>query len=675
MRALASFLIVLGLVGAAQAAPGALDTTFSGDGRIVENGLVPSHASAVAIQPDGRIVAVGSTGTDFAVLRYHRNGTADTSFGGNGLVVTPFGSSASDDAARAVAIQTDGRIVVAGSVGSTTNRRVGVVRYLANGTRDTTFGDNGRVTMDFGPDGGGAAGMAIQADGKIVLVGSTGSDFAIARLNVDGTLDTSFGAPFFAGIATQDLNGFSQDSATAVAILADGSFVVAGTSTFEGRRVFAFIRVTAGGFPQLVGPGGAGNEARHTSFGVSTDATVTAMAVQPDGKIVLVGDRTLTGGGGSVPIFRDTHMAIARYNADGAMDNTFGVDGLGVIRPFSGTSVGVPDSFGRAVAIQLDGKIVVVGQAEPATGFVSSLTVVRLNANGALDPTFGGDGRIVTDFGGGTNSSGLAVAVQPSDGRLVVAGVAGDRVALARYHAMTCNNADVTILGTNGPDTITGTERPDVIHGLAGNDTINGAGGNDIICGGDGDDVLNGGPGDDTIIAGPGRDILNGGAPLTIGNAGTDTCVGSNLLTITDPVDTFISCETINVGRAGVSGEWLAIEQHCNRSAQNPHCRLRGSLRVFNPGTETTAVSSVVAFFLSADDVWDEGDVFLGTEDVGALDTLAEEIVDLHLKLPDGADASGLRVIAVVDFFDSVSERNEANNVAVSPAVFSRRDR
>ena len=660
MRALASFLMVLGIVGAAQAAPGDLDTSFSGDGKIVETGLTPSHVAAVAIQPDGKIVAVGSAGTDFAVLRYNRNGTPDASFGTNGLALTSFGTS-SDDAATSVAIQGDGRIVVAGGVGSTSNRRIGVVRYLTNGARDTAFGVGGRVTMDVGAASGGP-GMAIQTDGRIVLVGTTGADGAIARLNVDGTLDTTFGAPFAAGIAAVSLGG-APFVAKAVAILPDGRFVVAGTAVAGGRRVFAWARLTPGVLQEFF---------VQTPFGDQAD--VSAMAVQPDGKIVLVGNRTIRGGGGAVPIITETSMAVVRYHPGGALDTGFGAGGFRDVT-VSGSFDG-PDSSARAVALQLDGKIVVVGQADPTVGFISTFRVVRLNANnGSLDPTFGGDGRVVTDFGGNVNSSANAVAVQPSDGRLVVAGSSGNRIALARYHAMTCNNLNVTILGTNGPDTITGTEKADVIHGLAGNDTINGAGGDDTICGGDGDDILNGGPGNDTLIAGFGRDVLNGGAPGTIGPAGTDTCLGSNVLAIADPPDTFISCETINTGGAGVSGEWIAIEQHCNRSARNPHCRLRGSLRVFNPGTETSAVSSVVAFFLSEDDVWDEGDAFLGTENVRSLDALAEQIVELQLKLPDGADAAGFRVIAVVDFFDSVSERNEANNVAVSPAVFSRRDR
>ena len=232
-------------------------------------------------------------------------------------------------------------------------------------------------------------------------------------------------------------------------------------------------------------------------------------------------------------------------------------------------------------------------------------------------------------------------------------------MALARYHAFTCNGLNVTILGTNGPDLITGTLKPDIIHGLGGPDFIDGSSGNDTICGGDGNDTLIGGAGDDTLIAGSGADTLNG-------NDGTDVCTGSALL-ITDPLDTFNSCETINTGRAGVSGEWLAVEELCNRSEQNPQCRLLGTLRVFNPGAETTAVPSAVAFYLSEDQIWDENDSFLAIERAPALDVGGEAIARLNLKLPEGASVAGAFIIAVVDFYDDVSERNEANNIAVSP--------
>ena len=658
---LASFILFVGVVTAAHAAPGDLDTSFSGDGKIVETALASSFANAVAIQADGKIVVAGSLGGDFLVARYNTNGTLDTTFSGGGMVATDFGGSGTDSA-FAVAIQSDGKIVVAGNAGLSNNARVGVARYNANGTLDNTFSGDGRFTMDFvGTAGGAAQGLAIQADGKIVIVGSSGSDFAIARLNSNGTLDTTFGPQPSTGIITKDF-GSSNEGATAVAILPDGRIVVAGSTVVGGREVFAWDYFSSTGFPQFVGPetdstGAPINGAKHTNFGGGVDASPTSIAIQADGKVVLVGDAIFTSG---IPGAVDRFMAIARYNVDGTMDTTFSSVGL------RGVDFGdAISSFASGVAVQADGKIVVVGHV--TDNLNNKFAVARFHTDGSLDSTFSGDGLLTTDFGAATNDAADAVAIQRSDGRIVVAGSAGSRLALARYHAFTCNGLNVTILGTNDPNVITGTLKPDVIHGLGGNDFIDGSGGDDTICGGDGNETLFGGTGNDTLVGGLGADSLSG-------NEGTDVCIGSQLL-ITDPPDTFNSCETINTGRAGVSGEWLEVDEHCNGSAKNPHCRLRGTLRVFNPGAETTAVPSAVAFFLSEDQIWDENDSFLAIEQVPPLAVGGEVTVRLNLKLPEGVSVAGAFIIAVVDFYDDVSERNEENNIAVSPPVSSRHDR
>jgi len=663
LRTTALFFLVFGIASSAHAAAGDLDTTFSG-GKIVESALASSFANAVAIQADGKIVVVGSSAGDFVVARYNRSGTLDTTFSGDGLLVTDFGGSGSDSA-HAVAIQSDGRIVVAGLAGLANNARVGIARYNPNGTLDNTFSGDGTLTFDFvGTAGGAARGLALQTDGKIIVVGSSGTDFAVARINSDGTLDTTYGSSPSTGIITRDFGG-SNDGATAIALLPDGRIVVAGSTTVAGRSVFAFDYFSTTGFPQFVGPefdatGAPINGAKHTSFGGGVDAAPTGVAVQADGKVVLVGDFTLTSG---IPGTVDTNMAIARYNVDGTMDTTFDGDGR------RGVDFG-DFSFASGVAVQADGKIVVVGHVQPFVGGFpdNNFAVVRFNTNGSLDPTFSGDGRLTTDFSTATGDFAEAVAIQKSDGRIVVVGSSGSRIALARYHGFACNGANVTILGTNGPDLINGTEKPDVIHGLGGNDSIDGRGGNDTLCGGDGSDTLIGGTGNNTLIAGIGSDILRGGD----GNA--DVCIGSNLF-FTDPVDTFVGCETINSGTAGVSGEWREAEELCNRSQKHSQCRLLGTVRVFNPGNETTAVASEVAFFLSADDVLDEDDVFLTTEHVPTLAVGEDTLVKLNLKLGDGADVAGLFLIASVDFYDDVSERNEANNVAVSPAIVSGSDR
>src|SRR6185503_2952490 len=159
---------------------------------------------SVAIQTDGKIVVVGGTcsgvgtfgctGFSFAVVRYNPDGSLDTSFNGKGIVSTPVGNA--DSGASDLAIQADGKIVVAGTSGifrsgSSGNGSFAIVRYNADGSLDTSFNSSGKVITPVG----GAGSVALQADGKIVATGSTGnlssSNFVTVRYNPDGSLDTS----------------------------------------------------------------------------------------------------------------------------------------------------------------------------------------------------------------------------------------------------------------------------------------------------------------------------------------------------------------------------------------------------------------------------------------------------------------------------------------------------
>ncbi len=212
--------------------------------------------------------------------------------------------------------------------------------------------------------------------------------------------------------------------------------------------------------------------------------------------------------------------------------------------------------------------------------------LARLNPDGALDFTFSNDGVLTTGFGNNLDSA-FAMAIQATDGRIVVAGNtgasgAGSDFALARYHAFSCGSADATRVGTNGPDTLNGrsffdlfsgktVDAADVILGLGGNDTINGGGNNDILCGGDGNDTITGGFGDDVLFGEAGGDHFNG-------SSGTDTCNGGPI--IFSLFDSFANCETINTGLSGFSGAWLELRQKCNASDKNPKCKLAGTLQV-----------------------------------------------------------------------------------------------
>ena len=341
----------------ASAAPGDLDPTFGTGGIVITRIFRYETASAMAIQSDGKVVVVGYSTDDeegccekFTLRRYTPSGALDTTFGSGGQVTTSIGAGA--DVAYAVAIQSDGKIVVAGSRPSA-NRgsNFALVRYRPTGALDTTFGSRGKVTTDFGISDDVAYAIVIQPDGKIAVGGyrQVGSnfDFALARYGPSGALDPTFGS---------------------------------------------------GG--KVITPIGTGFDAAH------------ALAIQPDGKIV-------AGGAGAYD------FAMARYTPTGALDPTFGSGGKVTtdISPFGGVAVGM--------ALQPDGKIVLAGRAFTVS-VVEGFALARYAPKGELDPTFGSGGTVTTSSPTGGSSGARGVAIQ-SDGKIVAAGSGGDGFMVARY--------------------------------------------------------------------------------------------------------------------------------------------------------------------------------------------------------------------------------------------------
>jgi uncharacterized delta-60 repeat protein len=326
---------------------GTLDTTFDGDGfasTTILNG--EDYAYAVALQPDGKIVVAGQTVNnmtgDFALMRYNPNGSLDTSFDGDGIVVTSIYSGY--DLAFAVAVQPDGKIVAAGSATSGQNSDFALVRYNANGSLDTSFDTDGKVTTPFSQDIDEIYAIALQADGKIIAVGyvteESGIDFALARYNPNGSLDTSFDTD--GKVTTQIFDGL--DIAQAVALQADGKIVVAGQTFHDNALKFALARYQANGSLDA-----SFDTDGKTSFSIlgSNDAAL-AVAVQPDGKIVAAG----SAGTGT-----QFDFAVARLNANGSPDTSFDTDGK-LTTQFTNGFDGV---YGAAV--QPDGRIVTAGFA------------------------------------------------------------------------------------------------------------------------------------------------------------------------------------------------------------------------------------------------------------------------------------------------------------------------
>src|SRR6188768_2002106 len=217
-RILAAAVIVAAVAPAsasASAAPGDLDVSFSGDGKQTTDYGGADAAAAVAMHADGKLVVAGTSDGNFALARYGADGALDPSFSGNGLVTTDLGGT---DDGQGVVIQTDGKIVVAG--GSEGN--FALARYTTDGGLDPSFSGDGRQTTDFGREDRATA-VALQADGRIVVGGNSGSDFALARYDANGGLDTSFSGD---GKQTTDFGG--TDSSNDVAMAADGAIVVVG---------------------------------------------------------------------------------------------------------------------------------------------------------------------------------------------------------------------------------------------------------------------------------------------------------------------------------------------------------------------------------------------------------------------------------------------------------------
>jgi uncharacterized delta-60 repeat protein len=390
----------------------ALDPTFGVNGiAVAALGGAATVLNALALQPDGKVVAVGYT-TDpgppssrWVVMRFTAAGRLDPTFGQGGVVTTLFtGGQAGGDHADSVLVEPGGTILVGGGIGA---GYAAVARYNPDGTLAYDFGTAGRVTGSVYALAT-ARGLA-EAGGRILVTGPSASSVSrpltVVRLNPDGTADPGFGVN---GVAVSALNDATLAvDASAVAEEADGTVVAAGTvQAGAGHAVIA--RFAPNGV--LIGEA-------VTDFGTGLGDGFAALAVQPDGKVVAAGTtRVAVAAGAPVASF-----ALARYNPDLSADTAFGNLGK-VITPVGGLGAGA-----ASVAVQADGRIVAAGgTATPG------LTVVRYTAGGLPDPTFGPGGLVSVPLG--PPATATALLVQPGDGKVVVGGttpVSGGPVVLA----------------------------------------------------------------------------------------------------------------------------------------------------------------------------------------------------------------------------------------------------
>ena len=380
---------------------GQLDTTFGNKGIFSDNfSGATGFATSVALQSDGKIVAVGGLGIfgqsegDGEVVRLNTNGTLDTSFGSGGVVSIRCADF--ENEATGVAIQTDGKIVVSCATGIGESE---LDRLNTNGRFDSSFGNGGSVALGFTYSGS----LVLQSDGKIVVLEDAGNISQMQRFDTNGQLDTTFGTN-----GTAALVGFSP---AAIAVLSNGKFLVSS----GGLEAGTVVRYTSNG-------------SLDTTFGISGQQSALAapgLAVQSNGQIVTAGGivtQTVLSG-------NDSGFGLTRFNSSGTIDGTFGSHG-GVVSSFPGFS----DASAFPLAIQTNGDIVAAGSAtsggNPATG---SFAQARYLSTGKLDTTFGTNGLVTTGFGNGVTASVAALVIQ-TDGKIVAAGsTSAGNFVVARY--------------------------------------------------------------------------------------------------------------------------------------------------------------------------------------------------------------------------------------------------
>jgi len=323
---------------------GALDTSFNATGKVLTAiGQSRDYATAIALQPDSKIVVVGycdnGSNFDVCIARYLPSGALDASFNSTGKVVAPIGSS--DDSARALVLQSDGKIVVAGYCNNGSKFAFCLARFLPSGALDSSFNATGKVITSFGTGTDQAQALVLQADGKIIAAGSCpdGNNYAfcLARYLPSGELDSSFN-----GTGKVITTIGSGGDATAISLQPDNKVIVAGACRTGGNYDFCVARYLPNGSldTSFNSTGTAVNPIG------SSDDYARAIALQPDGKIVLAGYCFDS---------NNSYFCVARYLPSGALDSSFSTDGKVT------SLIGLSQAAALSVALQPDGKVVAAG--------------------------------------------------------------------------------------------------------------------------------------------------------------------------------------------------------------------------------------------------------------------------------------------------------------------------
>jgi len=382
-------------------------------------------ADAVALQSDGKIVVAGEISSEAGVLRLNINGTLDSSFGTGGMVIINVPSGLGGGVQIiGVAIQIDGKIVAGiSTINSDGSESFSLARLNQNGSLDGGFGSAGIVTtFPFGQQRSPTV-LALQPDGRILLAG----DGVMARYNSTGQLDSTFGS---GGLAV--LTFFS---IRAIALQPNGQILIGGGGPARDAFPPGTQTLSVAGLIARYNPNGNLDSSFGGTGQVASLAPVSAIALLADGRILVAGGITsrLSSAG------NDTGFGLVRYNPNGSIDLTFGRRGV-VITDFGQTA---PLAEAFALVLQSNGEIISAGvAAQKSIGFhpaQSSFALARYTSIGLLDTSFGSTGKVTTAFG--SNTASISALVLQPDGKIVVAGNSGanvqqsfvNNIVVARY--------------------------------------------------------------------------------------------------------------------------------------------------------------------------------------------------------------------------------------------------
>ena len=409
---------------------GSLDAGFGTGGKVfLPIGNQASSARGFAFQPDGKIIVVGyasGSDVDVAVVRLNTNGSLDNSFNGTGVLQMDIQD---DDFGSSVALQVDGKIVVGGDSKSGVKSGL-LLRLNSDGTFDNSFNGNGKLLIPFGGVDGSLANVRIQPDGKIVGSGNvsttpTNVDFGFTRVHANGTLDNSFNASGIRVINSSN-NEFINNAHQNLLLLPDGKLVQLGyerlTASPNNTQIILRRVNSDGSTDNSFGANGKGS-----TYAAQNNTQYNDIVRQPDGKTIAVGFWNA-----SATTTANNDMIVARYNADGSLDNSFNGSGKGVY------TFGPNNETASAVLRQPDGKIIVGGVAAVTSSTNNDFALLRLNADGSLDNSFGVSGKVRLDFG--TNTEVLTALLLQPDGKIIAVGTinpgaTGNDFALARFNS------------------------------------------------------------------------------------------------------------------------------------------------------------------------------------------------------------------------------------------------